>query len=231
MIKSVFITGTDTEVGKTLVSCALMLALQRQNTQLVVNGFKPLAAGAEQGPDGLNNEDGLAIQQYTSLPLSYQQVNPVTLQQAIAPHIAARLENAPIDIAAMDSGLDLLQAQSDILLVEGAGGWHVPLDDQQATFSQWVVKHQLPVILVVGVKLGCLNHALLTVEAIKASGVKLLAWVANHLSDDSEIATLNIEYLKNAITAPCIATIPYKTKVNPELIENYFDLRVFHGAI
>ncbi|GDY27423.1 ATP-dependent dethiobiotin synthetase BioD [Agarivorans sp. Toyoura001] len=231
MTKAIFVTGTDTEVGKTVVSCGLIKALQKHSSGLVVNGFKPIAAGAEQSEQGLVNEDGLAIQAVSSSSLSYQTFNPVVLEQAIAPHIAARFAKKPIDTHLMDSGLNELKALSDCVVVEGAGGWHVPLNDNAGTMSQWVANQQLPVLLVVGVKLGCLNHALLSVQAIKASGVRLIGWVANVLNDDEQISTLNIEYLQGAIEAPCVATIPYKTDLKPQSIEKYFNINKLIGEM
>ncbi|MGY5449458.1 dethiobiotin synthase [Agarivorans sp. MS3-6] len=224
MTKSIFITGTDTEVGKTVISCGLIKALQLQMAGRRVNGYKPIAAGAEQSGDHLVNEDGIAIHAVSSGKLGYSEINPVVLEQAIAPHIAARLEKTPVDISLMTKGLQQLKAKSDFVVVEGAGGWHVPLGEHHITMSQWVVEQQLPVLLVVGVKLGCLNHALLTAEAIKASGARLIGWVANVLNSDRQISDLNIQYLRDTFEAPCIAKIPYQAQLDPQSIANHFSL-------
>ena len=124
----------------------------------------------------------------------------------------------------MTSGLQSLQRKSDFVIVEGAGGWHVPLNNNGLLMSHWVEAVKLPVVLVVGVKLGCLNHALLTAEAIKASGCQLVAWVANNLSESSDISKQNISYLQEAIEAPCIANIPYNTSLNAASSAECFEL-------
>jgi dethiobiotin synthetase len=224
MSKAVFVTGTDTEVGKTLVSCGLIGALQAHYS--VVNGYKPIAAGASFQQHGLVNDDALALMQASSVDLNYQQVNPVVFQAAIAPHIAAHYARQTIDIGLMSQGLAELRATSNCVLVEGAGGWHVPLTEQQ-TLSQWVAEQGLPVILVVGVKLGCLNHALLSVEAIAASGAKLIGWVANNLAEESEVSAQNVSYLKQAIAAPCIGEIPYLTNINEFSLKDCFNINKF----
>ncbi|GAB1624199.1 dethiobiotin synthase [Agarivorans albus] len=222
MTKSVFITGTDTEVGKTVVSCGLVKALQ--NKFSIVNGFKPIAAGTEMFDSGEGNEDALALIKVNSSELDYAEVNPVMLKHAIAPHIAAKLEKKPVDSALMASGLQRLVGKSDFVVVEGAGGWHVPLNEQGLMMSDWVAEQGLPVVLVVGVKLGCLNHALLSAEAINASGCNVVAWVANNLSEPSDISKLNISYLQDAIDAPCIAELPYNTSLNANLAAECFDI-------
>jgi dethiobiotin synthetase len=218
------VTGTDTEVGKTLVSCGLIAALQAHYS--VVNGYKPIAAGASYQQHGLVNDDALALMQASSLDLNYQQVNPVVFESPIAPHIAAHNARQSIDLKIISQGLAELRAKSECVLVEGAGGWHVPLTEQQ-TLSQWVAEQALPVILVVGVKLGCLNHALLTAEAINASGTKLIGWVANNLAKETEVSAQNVSYLKQAIAAPCIGEIPYLADLNNFSIKDCFNINKF----
>jgi dethiobiotin synthetase len=222
MLKSIFVTGTDTEVGKTVVSCGLVKALQDKFS--IVNGYKPIAAGTEIFALGEGNEDAFALMGVNSSELSYSDVNPVMLKHAIAPHIAANIENTPVNTELMTSGLQNLSSKSDFVVVEGAGGWHVPLNDNGLMMSNWVADQKLPVVLVVGVKLGCLNHALLTVEAIKASGCTLVAWVANNLNETSDISKLNISYLQAAIEAPCIAELPYNTSLNADTAAECFEL-------
>ncbi len=224
MSKAVFVTGTDTEVGKTLVSCGLIAALQARYS--VVNGYKPIAAGACVKQHGLANDDATALLQASSSNLDYKEVNPVVFEPPIAPHIAARFAKQEIDVAAMTQGLAALKAKSDWVLVEGAGGWHVPLNSKN-TLSQWAVEQGLPVILVVGIKLGCLNHALLSAEAIRASGLKLMGWVANNLNEPNSVSTLNVAYLKGAMSAPCIAEIPYLKNSNKESIKDCFNINKF----
>ncbi|MEE1672357.1 dethiobiotin synthase [Agarivorans aestuarii] len=222
MASTIFVTGTDTEVGKTVVSCGLVKALQDKFS--VVNGYKPIAAGTEIYVSGEGNEDAFALMDVNSSVLEYSEVNPVMLQHAIAPHIAANIENKPVNTKLMTGSLQNLSSKSDFVVVEGAGGWHVPLNDSGLMMSNWVAEQQIPVVLVVGVKLGCLNHALLTVEAIKASGCKLVAWVANNLNETSDISKLNIRYLQAAIEAPCIAELPYNTSLDADLAAECFEL-------
>ncbi|WP_026972467.1 dethiobiotin synthase [Aliagarivorans marinus] len=223
MTKRFFVTGTDTEVGKTFTTQALLRALQARHTGCAVNGFKPLAAGAELIDGQWQNEDGVALQKASSSTLDYPLVNPEVYPQAIAPHIAAMLCQRPIDESNIDNALVQISECSDWLLVEGAGGWHVPFNPQRC-FSDWVVAHQLPVILVVGVRLGCLNHALLTVQAIRASRLPLVGWVANHLSEPTEVSHDNVSYLKEAIDAPLLGVLPYSPGSAPVQLATYLDV-------
>ncbi|WP_035477537.1 dethiobiotin synthase [Aliagarivorans taiwanensis] len=223
MTKRFFVTGTDTEVGKTFTTQALLSALQARHTGCTVNGFKPLAAGAELIDGQWQNEDGIALQQASSSALNYSLVNPEVYPQAIAPHIAATLCQRPIDESNIDAALVQICECSDWLLVEGAGGWHVPFNAKRC-FSDWVVAHQLPVILVVGVRLGCLSHALLTAQAIRASGLPLVGWIANHLSEPTEVSHDNVGYLKEAIDAPLLGVLPYSPGTVPAELAMYLDV-------
>lgn len=175
-----FVTGTDTEIGKTWVSCRLLEQAQQRGLRCL--GLKPLAAGCELTADGLRNEDAQALRQASSLKLVYAQVNPVALSCPIAPHIAAADEGVEVTAAGLAErlGATIRQNPADLVLVEGAGGWAVPLNDADS-WGELVALLQLPVILVVGMKLGCINHARLSAAAIIASGAKLEGWVANDL--------------------------------------------------
>jgi len=173
-----FITGTDTEVGKTWVSCRLLE--RAREAGLSCYGLKPIAAGCEDTADGLRNEDALNLMASSSLSLPYELVNPVALKAAIAPHIAARQEGRRISLSQLAGYVRgaLSSHPADLVLVEGAGGWRVPLNDREI-LSALAVELNLPVIQVVGMKLGCISHALLTAEAIQADGLRYTGTVAN----------------------------------------------------
>ena len=210
--KTFFITGTDTDIGKTICCKALLQAANKQNRTTLA--YKPIAAGCEITDAGLRNEDALILQQNCTIDLPYQAVNPISLQLPIAPHIAAKLENKPINIDLITQGLqNLQQKNADLLIVEGAGGWRLPLNNKQM-LSDWVVEQNLPVILVVGIKLGCLNHALLTYETIVNDGLKVVGWIANQLQPDMACYQQNLQLLTQKIVAPMIAEIPYSSRIN-----------------
>lgn len=202
-----FVTGTDTSVGKTFVSCLLLEAARQRGLRTVA--LKPLAAGCEVQAEGLRNDDALLLQQHMTQPLAYEQINPFALRAAIAPHIAARQEGRRL-LASRMAGLvrGALMEPADFTLVEGAGGWYVPLNERE-TMADLVRELQLPVILVVGLRLGCLNHALLTVRAIIQEGLPLAGWVANGIDPDMPEAAANIETLQERLAAPCLGVIPY----------------------
>lgn len=200
-----FVTGTDTEVGKTHSSCALMAALAQQ-TGATVAGFKPVASGSEWRDGVLKNEDALALQQAANISLSYAEVNALSLEEATAPHIASAAEDRPIVLADLNQGLRHLQQRADYVVVEGAGGWHVPLLPG-VDFADWVVSQRLPVILVVGVKLGCINHALLTAHAIMDAGLRLSGWIANEVVPPGARQAEYLASLHALLPAPCLGVI------------------------
>ncbi|HEY0665797.1 MAG TPA: dethiobiotin synthase [Gallionella sp.] len=199
---SYFVTGTDTGVGKTLVSCALLHGFAAQGRR--VAGFKPVAAGCDS--DG-RNDDAKALLVAGNVPLRYEQVNPYCLREPIAPHLAAARENVRIELSRLVTACRELAAQADVVIVEGAGGFLVPLNDTQ-TGVDMAQQLALPVILVVGMRLGCLNHALLTAQAIAAGGLQCVGWVAN--VTDPEMAGLdeNIAALQSRIAAPLLGVVP-----------------------
>jgi dethiobiotin synthetase len=204
---SLFVTGTDTEVGKTRISVALIEKLKQQGK--TVAGMKPVASGCEVTAEGLRNEDALALQEQANVDLSYDLVNPYAFEPAIAPHIAAQLVGVDIDVTLLQKRFYEIQAQAESVVVEGAGGWFVPLDDK-LTLADLAVRLALPVVVVVGIRLGCINHALLTLAAIKQSGLPIYGWVANHCleakrSETGEIITS----LKQRISEPCLGVVPY----------------------
>ncbi len=206
MNKGYFITGTDTDVGKTWVSLGIIEALKQQGKKVGV--MKPISAGCEQTDAGLRNEDALLLQQHSNVELDYDLINPYAFKPAIAPHIAAADEETRIDIETLYQNLQTIEQQSDCVVVEGAGGWLVPLNDFQ-TMADLAKRLQLPVILVVGMRLGCLNHALLSVEAIRASGLPLAGWIANQVSAEMSCLDENTETLQQMIDAPMLGQIPH----------------------
>ena len=200
-----FITGTDTGVGKTVVTLGLMQLLQDRGNTVV--GMKPVAAGCEQTSAGLRNEDALRLQQQASIELDNAQINPWAFAPAIAPHIAAEQLGVRVDIEGIINKYKKLSCKSDCVLVEGAGGWLVPLNEDES-LADLALHLNLEVIMVVGIRLGCLNHALLTAAAITASGCRLAGWVANQLPPLPECAQENINYLKSSISVPLLGVLP-----------------------
>ena len=216
-----FITGTDTDVGKTVASCALLQAAAQQGYRTA--GYKPVASGSQMTPDGLRNSDALALQANSSEALSYSQVNPLTFLEATSPHIASDSEGREIDLSVLSQGLQQLEHAAEWVLIEGAGGWFTPLSPQ-ATFADWVQREQFPVIMVVGIKLGCINHALLTALAIRQAGLKLAGWVANEVIPAGERQVEYMATLTQMISAPRLGVVPYLTDLDVNPITRRRDL-------
>lgn len=207
MKKRFFVTGTDTDAGKTYVTVGLLKAAKRAGLKSF--GLKPIAAGAEQIKGDWRNDDALLIQQASSVLLPYEQVNPVVLEAAIAPHIAAMKEGRLITASRLEGFIKgALLVPHDFVLVEGAGGWRVPLNDREL-LSDVAKSLGFPVILVVNMKLGCLNHAILTAEAIARDGLTLVGWVANNSAETMPCYDENIATLSAMLTAPLLASIPW----------------------
>lgn len=207
MARAYFVTGTDTGVGKTTVTCALLAAAKARG--LTTLALKPIAAGCELTADGLRNSDALALQAEMTLPLSYQEINPVALSEPLAPHLAAALAGRRltlVQIAGYCRGA--LMHKADLRLVEGAGGWRVPISDREL-LSGLPRQLGLPVILVVGMRLGCINHAILTAEAILKDGVRLAGWVANVIEPDMAALEDNLQTLTRMLPAPCLGVLPW----------------------
>lgn len=200
---SYFITGTDTGVGKTLISCALLHGFAAQGKR--VAGFKPVAAGCDENG---HNDDAMALRAASTMQLTYGQVNPYCFMQAVAPHLAAQFVGVSVSIERIMESFSELNAQSDLVIVEGAGGFRVPLNAGQDS-ADLAQKLGLPVILVVGMRLGCLNHALLTIEAISARGLMLAGWVANVVDENMTMLNENITALQQRITAPLLGVVPH----------------------
>lgn len=220
--RAFFVTGTDTGVGKSRVAATLLAAARASG--LSTAAFKPVASGCEEQDGLLRNEDALLLAQYCTLPLSYEQINPVALRLAIAPHLAAASEGRTLRLDRLVGfARGLLMQRADVTLVEGAGGWRVPLNSREF-LSGPPAALNMPVILVVGVRLGCINHALLTAEAIHGDGLQLAGWVANHLHADMPAAHDNIATLRDALPAPCLGELPWAPAETPEDSAQRLDL-------
>ena len=217
--KILFITGTDTDVGKTVVATGLLEAGNQQGLRTAA--IKPVAAGCEDRGCGPQNDDALQLQAVASHQLSYQQVNPVALNLAVAPHIAAQEQGKRLSASRLSGfcrGLTLLPI--DLLVIEGAGGWRVPLNNRE-TLADIPKQLNSEVILVVGIKLGCINHALLTAQAIRADGLKIAGWVGNIMDSDMLCLDENIETLKQLLAEPCLGIIPKLPDICPQRVATH----------
>ena len=203
---SIFIAGTDTEIGKTHASVALLHALRARGMDAC--GMKPVASGCEPTPDGPRNADALALQAASSGQPQYAEINPVALSAPVSPHLAAAEDGQAIDLDLIQRAHRHLLNRHQCVVVEGIGGWLVPLDAQHTT-ADMVQLLDLPVILVVGLKLGCLNHALLSARAIEADGRPLLGWIGNRIDPDMAMAEANIDTLNRRLPAPCLGVLPH----------------------
>lgn len=201
-----FVTGTDTGIGKTLVSAALLHKLSAAGLRTA--GMKPVAAGAEMREGQWWNEDVAMLTAQASLPLPVELVCPLMLREAAAPHIAAALEHKTIDLQTLMGAYRQIAELADALVVEGVGGFRVPLSDDVDT-ADLAVAMQLDVILVIGLRLGCLNHALLTAEAIAARGLRLVGWVANQIDPAMPHQAGNLEALSQRLPAPLLGLVPW----------------------
>ncbi|MDP3847819.1 MAG: dethiobiotin synthase [Pseudomonas sp.] len=217
-----FIAGTDTDVGKTTVAAGLLRAARLAGMSTAA--VKPVAAGCELTADGLRNSDALALLAECSEPLRYAEVNPFAFAPAIAPHLAASEVGVTLEVATLTAAVQaVLDRRADFTLVEGAGGWRVPLN-KSATLAQLPIALQLPVIVVVAVRLGCINHALLTVEAIERDGLRVAGWVANLLEPQMPRLEENIAALEARLNAPCLGRIPLLAEPSAANVARYLDL-------
>ncbi|MGL4456574.1 MAG: dethiobiotin synthase [Plesiomonas sp.] len=226
MSKRFFVTGTDTEVGKTVVSRAFMQAAASMGHSIV--GYKPIASGCTETEEGLRNSDALVLQSSASVAVPYELVNPIALREPISPHLAAKLDGIDIDFMHLSKGVTTLESQAELVLVEGCGGWRVPVTDKQS-LSEWVVGEKMPVILVVGIKLGCLNHAILTAESIANDGVELVGWVANRVNPCLTHYAELIQTLRARMPAPQLGEIPYISRPEKQQLGKYMDLTPLLG--
>jgi dethiobiotin synthetase len=221
MSAALFIAGTDTGIGKTHTACAVIHALRASGRS--VCGMKPIASGCIDTPQGLRNEDALALLAASSTPsLAYDTINPIALREPLSPHLAAAHENVTISLPPLHAVFEALCERHDAVVVEGVGGWRVPLAPgllASAIARDWT----LPVVLVVGLRLGCLNHALLTAEAIIADGCQLIGWIGNQIDPHMAAVEENIDTLYQLLPAPCLGILPHG--LAPEQAHHLLDQR------
>lgn len=203
---ALYVTGTDTGIGKTFASCVLLHALRQRGRRAV--GMKPVASGCEQTAEGLRNEDATALLAASAPPPAYADLNPYALPLPLAPEIAAAEAGVTLSLAPIEAAFARLRAQADTVVVEGVGGWLAPLS---TTLDQSDLVHalQLPVVMVVGLRLGCLNHARLTAAAIAASGAQCIGWIANEVDPLMERRDENVALLQARLPMPCWGRLPF----------------------
>lgn len=220
---SYFVTGTDTEIGKTLISSALTHQFAQRGLKSV--GMKPVAAGATLHNEVWINDDVAMLTAASNVQAPTQWINPYLFKQFIAPHIAAENEHRPIEFAAIRQSYQQLTSCAEVIVVEGVGGFCVPLNAREDS-ADLAQQFNLPVILVVGMRLGCINHALLTVEAIKARGLVLAGWVANSAQPAMPYLSENVAALRERISAPLLGCVPWLEKPTVAAAAEFLDLSV-----
>lgn len=220
--QSFFVTGTDTEVGKTLVSAAILGMARERGLRCA--GIKPVAAGCRWQDGHLVNDDALALISASGTNLEYSRVNPVALAPAIAPHIAAAKVGQALFAGSLASSCrEILHEDFDLVVVEGAGGWMVPLNDSE-TLADLCVHLNSAVILVVGMKLGCINHALLTAKAITDANLELAGWVGNCVAGEMPFLRENVATLRSRLAAPCLGIVPHLDHAEPQAAWRYLQI-------
>jgi dethiobiotin synthetase len=219
MKQSYFITGTDTNVGKTWATLTLMAYFKKQNLSVV--GMKPVASGCEKISSEWRNSDALAIQKMGSEFVDYSLLNPFAYELPISPHLAGKKN--PVDLETVFANFQTLQNLADVLIVEGAGGWYAPLNENE-TIADLAKKLNVPIILVVSIKLGCINHALLTTEAIKNAGLNCIGWIAVCNDEMFDCVDLTIESLVARLKMPLMGTFPYSETANFEALAREINL-------
>ena len=212
MTVGVFVTGTDTGIGKTLASCTLLHAFRARGLRAV--GMKPLASGSDATPDGLRNEDALALQAASDPRPPYDDVNPYALPLPLAPELAARDAGVEVALAPMLAAHARLAARAEVVVVEGVGGWAAPLS-AQLDQADLVRALRLPVVLVVGLRLGCLNHAYLSARAIAADGCRLAGWIGTGVDPGMARIDDNRALLAARLPAPCLGWLPWQAAPDP----------------
>ncbi len=206
--RGLFIAGTDTEVGKTRAAVSVVRTLVRAGVRVAV--MKPVAAGAATTAKGLRNSDAASLAAAANVAAAYELVNPYCLAAPVSPHIAAAEAGISIELGHITECFRELARRAECVIVEGAGGWLAPIGERQ-TMADVACALQLPVILVVGLRLGCLNHALLSARAIETSGLRLAGWIANHVDPRLERARENAATLERLLDGPPLAALPYET--------------------
>ncbi|AUA34815.1 dethiobiotin synthase [Pseudomonas fulva] len=222
MSQAYFIAGTDTDVGKTTIAAGLLHAAKLQGLSTL--GAKPVASGCNMTAKGLRNSDALALIDESTIKLAYEQVNPFAFEPAIAPHVAAREAGVTLAVAQLLADMrTVLEHQADFTLIEGAGGWRVPLSGLE-NLSDLAVALKLPVILVVGVRLGCISHALLSAEAIERDGLQLAGWVANIIEPRTSRLEDNLASLAERLPAPCLGRVPKLKQATADKVAEHLQL-------
>ncbi|WP_313084194.1 dethiobiotin synthase [Atlantibacter sp.] len=221
MFKRFFVTGTDTAVGKTVVSRALLQALAAEGKSVV--GFKPVAKSSKETPEGLRNKDAQVLQSVSTLALPYSMINPIALSE----DESSVAHSFPINYPLLTDTLSQLSAQADHVVVEGTGGWRSLMNDLRP-LSEWVVQEQLPVVMVVGIQEGCINHALLTAQAIASDGLPLVGWVANRINPGLAHYAEIIDVLSKKIPAPLMGELPYLPRAEQRDLARYIQLPEAH---
>ena len=224
MLNRFFITGTDTSVGKTVVSRVLLQALAASGKR--VAGYKPVAKGSKETADGLRNKDALVLQSVSSLALPYEAINPIALSE----EESSVAHSCPINYSLLSDGLANLSKQVDNVVVEGTVGWRSLMNDLRP-LSEWVVQEQLPVLLVVGIQEGCINHALLTAQAIANDGLPLIGWVANRINPGLSHYAEIIDVLSKKLPAPLIGELPYLPRPEQRELSHYVDLTMLSNML
>ena len=226
MPDGIFVTGTDTGIRKTRCTITLMGALKNHRRQ--VKGMKPVASGAILNDGKLLNEDAELIMQHCSENANYELINPFVFEPAVAPHIAARQKNKIIDFDKIIACYNKLASTCECIIIEGIGGWRTPISDK-TSMVDLVRVLDLPVIMVVGIRLGCINHAILTAESIRADGVNLCGWVSNQIDKDCLFIREIIDTLSKKLDYPHIADLPNLSNFDPVKIFERIDLSFYSG--
>ena len=221
--RGVYVTGTDTGIGKTFVSASLLSALSSAGMRVV--GMKPVASGCELTSDGLRNGDAMTLLALSHGKPDYALVNPFALRVPIAPHIAAREAGLEILLEPINAAFAALSTNADCIIVEGVGGWCAPLSDMLMQ-RDLVRSLRLPVILVVGLRLGCINHALLSARAIAADGCELIGWIGNRIDPHMLRFDENVATLRERLPAPCLGILPFAAKADARQIGAHLDAAV-----
>lgn len=224
-----FVTGTDTEIGKTFVSSLLIRLLAEENYK--VAGMKPVASGADEINGELKNEDALSLIKAANVTVDYKSVNPYVFAPAVSPHIAAKQAATEINFEIITDHYNELAENADIVVVEGVGGWYAPLS-MQTTVADLAEAMHLPVIVVVGLRLGCLNHSLLTAQAIRQSGLEVAGWIANHIEEDFDAVEQNITTLKEFLNDfPYLGSVCYQTDTSDPEAKHTIDSKCLVKAL
>jgi dethiobiotin synthetase len=221
-----FITGTDTHVGKTYVSVGLLKAFNQHGLSTL--GLKPVASGCIVRNNQLYSEDALALQASSSIKLDYRQINPFAFEPPIAPHIAAKQIHHELNLQTLNHHTQsILSSPADVCLIEGVGGWYVPLNNRE-TMADFVFQHHLMVILVIGIRLGCINHGILTFKAIEREGAPIVGWIANCIQPEMLYCQENIVTLCDWLPIPFLGTVKYQDHPENEIDISHIIPKAFH---